>query len=238
MKQDMEAQASQGFSFERLGDPYGDRHVKDLPLPPDRPVGISQVYPQFIKFGDIARPNPKLIREVLLLDGSLDKKSLLKLIGDAERLFRFEPNMVEVTGEVVMIGDIHGQFFDMVEMLDSLTPRLDADTNFHLVFMGDYVDRGVRCVEVLAYLLALKANYPKRIILLRGNHESRSMTEHFTFRQECIDKYDLETYEAFIGMFDCLPLAATVNGLYLCIHGGISPDLARTADINERVDRF
>ena len=137
-----------------------------------------------------------------------------------------------------MIGDIHGQFYDMVEMLDEITPRLDKEPDLHLVFMGDYVDRGIRCVEVLAYLLALKLNHPKRIIMLRGNHESRSMTEHFTFRKECIDKFDLETYEAFIGLFDCLPLAASANGLYLCVHGGISPDLTRVSDINDRVDRF
>ena len=104
--------------------------------------------------------------------------------------------------------------------------------------MGDYVDRGTKCVEVMAYLLSLKATYPKRIVILRGNHETRSMTEHFTFRQECLDKYDLETYESFISLFDCLPLAAQVNGLYLCIHGGISPDLTRVSDINEKINRF
>ena len=100
--------------------------------------------------------------------------------------------MVTLEGEVCIIGDIHGQFHDMVEMLDTLTPRLEQQPNFGLVFMGDYVDRGLYCVEVLAYLLALKINYPRRIMMLRGNHESRAMTEYFTFREECLDKYDVE----------------------------------------------
>jgi len=82
----------------------------------------------------------------------------------------------------VIIGDIHGQFFDMLNMLDELTPKLESDPNFGLLFLGDYVDRGIQCIEVLIYLMALKINYPGRVTMLRGNHESRSMTEYFTFR--------------------------------------------------------
>lgn len=82
----------------------------------------------------------------------------------------------------MIIGDVHGQFFDMIEMLDNLIPRLEKEEDFGLLFLGDYVDRGIMCVEVLMYLTALKINFPDRVTLLRGNHESRSMTEYFTFR--------------------------------------------------------
>lgn len=68
--------------------------------------------------------------------------------------------------------------------------------------------------------------------LLRGNHESRSMTEDFTFRSEVINKFDQEVYELFMEVFDTLPIAAHVSGKYLCVHGGISPDLNKLADIN------
>ena len=73
--------------------------------------------------------------------------------------------------------------------------------------------------------MTLKILFPKRITLLRGNHETRNMTQYFTFRQECLDKYDIETYDLIMEMFDNLPLVATVNGLYMCVHAGISPDL-------------
>jgi serine/threonine-protein phosphatase 2B catalytic subunit len=59
-----------------------------------------------------------------------------------------------------------------------------AEINY--LFLGDYVDRGIYGVEVVFMLAALKINYPKNFIMLRGNHESRNMTENFTFREEAI----------------------------------------------------
>jgi len=74
--------------------------------------------------------------------------------------------------------------------------------------------------------------------MLRGNHESRAMTEHFTFRTEILLKFgDEEIYEAFIDCFESMPIAADVNGDYLCMHGGISPHLKNTSDI-DKINRF
>jgi len=86
-------------------------------------------------------------------------------------------------------------------------------------------------------LLSLKIMHPQAIIMLRGNHESRSMTENFTFRQEVIDLYDEELYENFMEVFDALPLACVIDEKYLAMHGGISPDLHQVEEIN-RLDRF
>jgi len=108
-----------------------------------------------------------------------------------------------------------------------------------MLFLGDYVDRGNFSIEVLIFLYSLKLNFPNEIIMLRGNHESRAMTEHFTFRQEVLKKYDgdQDLYELFIETFEAMPIAADVNGDYLCMHGGISPDLNTLEDIN-KINRF
>ena len=108
-----------------------------------------------------------------------------------------------------------------------------------MLFLGDYVDRGSFSIEVCIFLYALKICYPNEIIMLRGNHESRAMTEHFTFREEVIAKYDGDesVYEVFIDSFESMPISADVNGDYLCMHGGISPELSSVEDIN-KIDRF
>lgn len=106
-----------------------------------------------------------------------------------------------------------------------------------MLFLGDYVDRGLFSVEVCAYLFCLKICHPKQVIMLRGNHESRAMTEHFTFRNEVLQKFDENVYEIFMECFEALPIAAEVNEEYLCMHGGISPDLKKVSDINT-INRF
>jgi serine/threonine-protein phosphatase 2B catalytic subunit len=73
--------------------------------------------------------------------------------------------------------------------------------------------------------------------MLRGNHESRAMTEHFTFRSEILQKFDQDIYDRFIACFEAMPIAADVHGDYLCMHGGISPELRSKADI-DAVERF
>ena len=104
-----------------------------------------------------------------------------------------------------------------------------------MLFLGDYVDRGSYSIEVCIFLYALKINYPNEIIMLRGNHESRAMTEHFTFREEVLKKYDgdEDIYEKFIESFESMPISADVNGDYLCMHGGISPNMRSKADIDK-----
>ena len=106
-----------------------------------------------------------------------------------------------------------------------------------MLFLGDYVDRGEYGVEVVCYLMCLKLTHPDDVYLLRGNHESRDMTQMFNFRDQCVTAYDQEVYENIMELFDNLPVACLVNGLYLTMHGGISDQLQKVSTIN-KLDRF
>ena len=65
-------------------------------------------------------------------------------------------------------------------------------------------------IEVVLFLFALKLSQPKHVGMLRGNHESRNMTESFTFREEVLERFDLEVYELFMEAFDALPIAGLI----------------------------
>lgn len=66
-----------------------------------------------------------------------------------------EPNLCKIGEPIVIVGDIHGQYFDLCHMLDKAGPP--SDINY--LFLGDYVDRGIFGVEVLILLMAIKINY-------------------------------------------------------------------------------
>ena len=106
------------------------------------------------------------------------------------------------------------------------------------VFMGDYVDRGYFSVECIELFLCLKARYPDRIDLLRGNHEGRQITQVYGFYDECMQKYgSTNAWKYLVDIFDCMSIAALIDDKILCVHGGLSPFI-RTVDHINSIYRF
>ena len=144
-----------------------------------------------------------------------------------------ESNVQPVRAPVTVCGDIHGQFHDLLRLFE--TGGECPGTSY--VFMGDFVDRGYNSLEVFTLLMLLKARYPAHVTLLRGNHESRQITQVYGFYDECCRKYgSANAWRACTDVFDFLTLAALVDGRVLCVHGGLSPDV-RTLDQVRTVDR-
>uniref|UniRef100_A0A8C6U655 Serine/threonine-protein phosphatase n=1 Tax=Neogobius melanostomus TaxID=47308 RepID=A0A8C6U655_9GOBI len=155
------------------------------------------------------------------------------LCAKAREILVEESNVQRVDSPVTVCGDIHGQFYDLKELF-----RVGGDvpeTNY--LFMGDFVDRGFYSVETFLLLLALKVRYPDRITLIRGNHESRQITQVYGFYDECLRKYGSVTVWRYCTeIFDYLSLSAIIDGKIFCVHGGLSPSI-QTLDQIRTIDR-
>eukprot|EP00929_Paragymnodinium_shiwhaense_P019995 TRINITY_DN13463_c0_g1_i1.p1 TRINITY_DN13463_c0_g1~~TRINITY_DN13463_c0_g1_i1.p1 ORF type:complete len:574 (-),score=139.59 TRINITY_DN13463_c0_g1_i1:286-2007(-) len=212
---------------ETLRDPCSDRSVTSTPAPPATTLGKDVCY------GKKGKPDLDLLRRHLAAEGALSQELLFDLIEKAADLFDREPNQLKLEDPITVVGDIHGQFWDLMKLFEVGGPPGDT----HYLFLGDYVDRGSFSIEVTAYLFACKIRYPRKVYMLRGNHECRQMTSFFNFREECEYKYDLGIYNAFMEAFDTLPLCATINGKYFAVHGGVSPDLTKLNELSN-IDRM
>eukprot|EP00043_Microstomoeca_roanoka_P008658 m.83269 g.83269 ORF g.83269 m.83269 type:complete len:307 (-) comp14339_c1_seq4:57-977(-) len=156
----------------------------------------------------------------------LEKRELISedevrvLCEKARELLEAEGNICYVSAPVTICGDIHGQHYDLMELFE-----VGGKAPFqNYLFLGDFVDRGHYSVETFLLLLALKVRYPRRVTLLRGNHESRSITQVYGFYDECIKKYgSLVVWQLCTEVFDLLSLAAVVDNSIFCVHGGLSP---------------
>jgi serine/threonine-protein phosphatase 4 catalytic subunit len=162
------------------------------------------------------------------------KESEVKSLCDkAREILIDESNVQRVDAPVTICGDIHGQFYDLIELF-----KVGGECPYtNYLFLGDFVDRGFYSVETFLLLLALKVRYPDRITLIRGNHESRQITQVYGFYDECLRKYgSVNVWRYCTEIFDFLALSAVIDDRVFCVHGGLSPAI-NTLDQIRVIDR-
>ena len=100
------------------------------------------------------------------------------------KLFKDEPNLLQLSAPFYIFGDIHGQYSDLIRFLE----MTGLPPNVKLLFLGDYVDRGNNSIEVVALLWCLKIKFPKHVFLIRGNHECSQVNDNYGFLEECVER--------------------------------------------------
>ncbi|KRX18254.1 Serine/threonine-protein phosphatase PP1 [Trichinella nelsoni] len=151
----------------------------------------------------------------------LTEQELMEILNAAIPLLLAEQSLIEFNAPVVICGDIHGQFEDLLRLYDSVGWPPEK----RYLFLGDYVDRGPQSVEVMSLQVLLKLQYPNDYFLLRGNHEHAVINRSYGFYNECTSRYSVNLWKRFQNLFACMPLSALVSKKIFCMHGGISSEL-------------
>lgn len=145
----------------------------------------------------------------------------------ARELLLSQPALIELSAPVKIVGDVHGQYTDLIRLFEMC--GFPPAANY--LFLGDYVDRGKQSLETILLLLCYKLKYPENFFLLRGNHECANVTRVYGFYDECKRRCNIKIWKTFIDTFNCLPIASIVAGKIFCVHGGLSPSLSHMDDI-------
>ena len=156
----------------------------------------------------------------------MDVSNLARLIDEAREVFAREPQLLRRgEGVFLVVGDTHGDADTTIQAL-----KLAERENLDLLFLGDYVDRGPKQLENITTLLESKLSWGDRLIMLRGNHESREVNLWYGFHHVVSRTLGAEFHERFAELFSRLPYAAVLPGNVFCVHGGVAEGLG---DVNE-----
>ena len=179
--------------------------------------------------------NDSIIRKLLNFSPgtriNITEKEINFLCSKVKNIFESQNMLIEINAPVIVCGDIHGQYYDLLRMfkLGGCPPK----SNY--LFLGDYVDRGYNSIEVICLLFAFKIKFPVNFFTLRGNHESESINKVYGFYEECKQRFKngIKIWNMFNEVFNWMPIAGLIEDRILCMHGGISPEMNQPEDINK-----
>lgn len=220
-KKHLDTQISLTSSTSSLQSPVENSNVK-------RPqVNVDEIIDRLLEIG-LKRPNNSSANSSRKNKDKLPLTSqeIKYVLNKSRSIFLDQPTLLRLSPPVKIVGDIHGQFHDLIRIFNSC--GYPPYTNY--LFLGDYVDRGYKSLETILLLLCYKIKYPENFFMLRGNHESANITKIYGFYDECKRRLpsisgNHKLWKTFVDVFNALPIAATINDKIFCIHGGLSPDL-------------
>jgi serine/threonine-protein phosphatase PP1 catalytic subunit len=157
----------------------------------------------------------------------LKNAEIVAICQRAREVFLSQPALLELDAPVKIVGDVHGQYTDLIRMFEMC--GFPPSANY--LFLGDYVDRGKQSLETILLLMCYKLKFPENFFLLRGNHECANVTRVYGFYDECKRRCNVKIWKTFVDTFNTLPIAAIVASKIFCVHGGLSPALSHMDDI-------
>ncbi|OHT14952.1 Serine/threonine-protein phosphatase PP1 [Tritrichomonas foetus] len=164
----------------------------------------------------------------------LTAKTISDICDSATNVFKNEEILLNLKGDYIIVGDLHGHFFDLIRILK----HFGMPPHVKYIFLGDIVDRGEFSLYTTISIFALKCAYPDSIFLIRGNHEFENINSQSGFNDEIKEIFFSDPNEATLVFhavnqtFSYLPIAIILNDDILCVHGGIGPSFQSIDQIN------
>ncbi len=137
----------------------------------------------------------------------LRNAEITSICSRVREIFLDQPPLIELEAPVKIVGDIHGQYSDLIRMFEMC--GFPPSSNF--LFLGDYVDRGKHSLETILLLMCYKIKYPENFFLLRGNHECANVTRVYGFYDECKRRCNVKVWKTFVDTFNCVRTASPLN---------------------------
>ncbi|CAD6197902.1 unnamed protein product [Caenorhabditis auriculariae] len=166
---------------------------------------------------DLARRMIHRIMRFGTVDGFSDDQ-ICQILRAAKTVLAPLPALIPISSPVVVFGDLHGQLGDLLRFLKVV----GKPPKYQLLFLGDYVDRCKKSLELMLLLFCMMLRYPNRVHLLRGNHEVQKVNRIYGFYEELRRKRNSAIWTLFQEVFAEFPLCAMIQGKILCMHGGLS----------------
>ncbi|ODV90617.1 hypothetical protein CANCADRAFT_31508 [Tortispora caseinolytica NRRL Y-17796] len=204
-------------SYGSSSSPFNSRSL-GLSLPGSNSLDLDEIISRLLDNGISGKVSKTIC---------LKQSEITQICARAREVFLSQPTLIELSAPVKIVGDVHGQYNDLLRMFKLC--GFPPSSNY--LFLGDYVDRGKQGLETILLLLCYKIKFPENFFLLRGNHECANVTRVYGFYDECKRRSSLKTWRTFIDTFNTLPIAAVVASKIFCVHGGLSPELSSMTQI-------
>ncbi|NVM03318.1 MAG: metallophosphoesterase [Candidatus Helarchaeota archaeon] len=152
----------------------------------------------------------------------VEKEDIINMCKKVNKILDNEPSLLRLDDNyrtILVVGDTHGDY----DITNEIVQKFKTENYDCLIFLGDYVDRGAKAIQNINFVLNLKIMEPKKILLLRGNHEFPSMNINYGFYHQVLAYFkedSEEVYENYKLTFSKLPYAIIYNNI-LMLHGGI-----------------
>ena len=151
----------------------------------------------------------------------LAEADVKQLCDMAREILVKESNVQAVSAPVTVVGDVHGQFHDLMELFElgaTPLPELFAYGGLRRsrLFFGGNRHAGGRTQG------ALPGPHPPP----PGEPRDGQITQVYGFYDECLRKYgNANVWKYFTDLFDSLPLTCIIENQIFCPHGGLNSSL-------------